>query len=71
MTVKTQRAIHVAKSNQRMGQEGIYMSRETRKTAKKAEEKTPQRHVLNIQISMNNPPVSPQKLLSWLHSLAC
>ena len=71
MTVKTQKAIHVVKSNHRKRQEGIYLSRETRKTEKNAEEKTPQGHVLNIQISTNNPLVSLQKSLSWLHSLAC
>ena len=34
MTVKTQRAIHVVKSNQRIRQEQIYLSRKTRKAAK-------------------------------------
>ena len=48
MIVKTERAIDVVKGNLRIRQEGLYQSRETRKTAKKAEEKTPQRHVLNI-----------------------
>ena len=67
MTIKTQRAIHVVKSNQRIRQ-GVYLLRD-KKDCNKAEEKTPQRHVLNIQISTNNPSVIPQKF-SWLHSLA-
>ena len=48
MTAKTMKAIYIGKGIQIIRQEVIYLSSETRKTTKKAEEKTPQRHVLNV-----------------------